>query len=147
MTTSKVLTPEDLKRYQKPVVLAVEVKALGGTLHVRGMTSTEGDDWEAEQVERGTQAKDLDLREFTARFLLRVLCDAPGALLYPPTGKTANGRPTWSEDQVRAIADLPREAVNKLYHAARPLSGVTDKDLQELVGNSGGGPSAASGSA
>lgn len=141
----RVLTREDLRKLRRPRILAVE--AMGGIVHVRGLTSGEGDDWEYEQVQRGNQVKDLDQRQFTARYMLRTLCDEKGDLLFPPTGKDATGRPVWSQEQVEEVAGWPRAELNKLYHAATPLSGVTEAEIQELLGNSGGGPSDASGSA
>lgn len=147
MDTEKVLTAEDLEKFQKPLVKAVAIPALGGTLHVRAMTSSEGDDWEAEQDELRTSVKGGELRDFTARFLIRVLCRPDGEYLYPPAGKHESGRRTWTLTQVQKVAAMPKGVLDKLWATARKLSVVTESDLKEFLGFFGGVPSASSGTA
>ena len=147
MDATKVLTAEDLRGFrEKPAVEPVPVKG-HGLLHVKGLTSEEGDDWEAEQVELAEKGKGGDRRRFTARFLVRALCHPDGKPLYPPTGKTPTGRPTWSDEQIDQVAALPRALADRCWNAASALSRITEQDVQELAKNSGGAPSAASGSA
>lgn len=144
MATDKALTAEDLRQFQKPIIKPVRLPALGGTLYVRSMTSGEGDDWEYEQTVR--QKRNADLQAFTARTLIRVLCHEDGTLLYPPAGHDPQGRPLWTEAQIAELASLPKGALDKAWHVARELSKITEEDVRELLGNSGGAPSAASGS-
>lgn len=109
-----------------------------GLTYVRGMTGAQKDEWEAEQMALGRAGKkagdqDADLRNFRARFLVRVICDAAGVLLFKP-------------EDAEALGQRSARVLDLLWEAAHPLSGVTAADVRTLLGNFETAPSGGSGS-
>ena len=137
--TSKNLGAGDILAADDRKIEAVRAPEWGGTVHVCSMSGAERDAWEEEQILRGREGekggdKGLDLRDFRARFLVHVICDEKGALLF--TSKDAP-----------ALGQRSALVLDRLYAVASKLNGVTPQDEAELLGNSEGGRSSASGTA
>lgn len=140
------LRPLTLEDFTSPTprlqIEAVEIKELGGTVHVREMDNEEGDAWEAAEHGRDTAAtkaadgdEDAGLKArmhgFATRLLRATLCQPDGTLFFKP----GDGKPL----------KLGRLALARLFAVAKRLNVITDKDVQELLGKVKGAPGGASG--
>lgn len=112
---------------KRPVRMqAVEIPEWGGTVHVRVLTGRERDAWEEECA----NAKG-SLANIRARLAVRVCCDDQGNALFKPAD----------------AADLGQQdgaALARIFDVAIKINRMTKADIDELVGNSGSGPAAAS---
>jgi hypothetical protein len=117
------------------VIRAVDFPQRGGRIYVRTPSGGDRDDWEREQIEMQERpgGRHQELADFRARFLRRCLCDAKGNLLY-------------KAEDVPALSRMSAAVLDRLYMVARELAALTAKDEAELLGNSAGAPSGASGS-
>ena len=137
--TSKNLGATDILGAADREIRPVRVPEWGGTVHVRSMSGAERDAWEEEQLARSREGekdgdKDRDLRDFRARFLVRCICDEKGELLFAPKD---------AED----LSKRNGRALDRLYAVAQILNGLSKQDEAEILGNSAGGRSSASGTA
>jgi hypothetical protein len=136
---SKPLTGEEILGIDDRKVVKVPCPEWGGHVHVRSLSGEELDQWEVEQYERSRlekeegQDKQAMLRNLRARLVSRCACDE-------------SGRPLFSPEQASALGQKNGRALKRVFDAARKLNGMTPEDEQELLGNSGGAPSGASGS-
>lgn len=97
----------------------VDVPELGGFVYVRGMSGTERDGWETSLIVRKGKNQSINTENVRAKLLVRVLCDESGTRLFD------NG------DAV-ALGGLRVDVLTSLYEVAQRLSGVSDKDVDEL---------------
>lgn len=120
MTKDEILARDDRK------IRKIHVPEWGGDVHIRTMSGTELD------------AHDLAIYEADAKLVRaelvgRCLCDESGALLF-------------TEEEFPKLAEKSGAALDRLYDAARELNGMNRASQEQAAKNSGGGPSAASGS-
>ena len=120
---------------------------LGESLFVWEMSGDQRDEWERRESEIGKQAR-LEAGErgadeaedrarvigFRSRLVVCCLRDDKGALVFSP-------------DEAELFGGLSTRFVQRCFDAACSLNLVTKEDEAALLGNSGGGPSAASGTA
>lgn len=141
------LTAEAILGLQDREVRAVRVPEWGegAVVHVRSMSGEERDEFDAEQAELGKDGEQGRDRLWRARVLVRVLCDAQGELLFKPVTKQ-DGRRAWPSAVVTQLAARHVKALDRLVTVAMRLSRLGSAEEAELLGNSGGGLSAASGS-
>ena len=136
---SKALAAEEILALDDRKVAKVACPEWGGHVHVRSLSGEELDAWEVEQFERSRiekeegQDKQAMLRNLRARLVSRCACDEAGKSLFSP-------------EQAQALGQKNGKALKRVFDAARKLNGMTPEDEQELLGNSGGAPSGASGS-
>lgn len=124
LTAEQILAADDLKRELVPT------PEWGGEVFVVTMTGEERDAFEASCV-NGSGGKP-DLANFRAKLAARTVCDDNGKLLFTQAEVTALGKKSCSP--LDRIADV----------AAR-LNYLGEKDVDALVKNSDGAPSADSG--
>ncbi|HEV8642171.1 MAG TPA: hypothetical protein VGV13_13810 [Methylomirabilota bacterium] len=103
--------------------------------HVRIRTITAGD---RDAFDAGTyqvRGKDVQVNRVNLRARLVALCavDAAGERLF-------------TDEDVAALAAKGARAIDRLFEAAQRLNGLTQKDIEDLAGNSEPGPSGASSS-
>lgn len=127
LTRDAILGVADLKTDH------VEVPEWGGVVLVRGLTGAERDQFEADSLVGRGKRREVNLRNFRARLVARTVVDEQGNRLF-------------TDADVEALARKSASAIARVYDVAARLSGLTDEDVDELVGNSGTGPSAGSGS-
>lgn len=109
-------------------VEAVDVPQWQRILHVRGMSGSERDRFEASMFTgEGKQ------RRFTA--------DNIRARLVAYTTVDERGKRIFTDDQVAALGAKNAAALNRLFAVAQRLSGISDGDVEELEKNSGNGQS------
>jgi hypothetical protein len=69
------------------------------------------------------------------------------AKLVARTVVDADGEPVFSQQDVAALGELSAAALDRVFEVASRLSGLNEKDLEEMAGNSGTGQDAGSTSA
>jgi hypothetical protein len=113
------LTPDQILGAVIDVSETVTVPEWGGDVIIRGMTGTERDGFEAMVRPKGV----MDLRNYRARLLVRVLVNVNGTRLF-------------ADVQAADLGKQPAKVIDRLYDVAARLSGMADDDTEELEGNS-----------
>ena len=75
----------------------------------------------AEQVKAVTESG-VDPRNFHAKFLVRILCDADGKRLF-------------SDDDVELLSGKSASVLDRLYDVGASLAGLLPSDAERLAGN------------
>lgn len=101
----------------------LDVPEWGGSVIIREMTGTERDAYEASIFGNTAPAKGkdriLNLANARARLVANCLIDE-------------NGQRMYKENEVYLLGRLPAAGLDKVYDAARILSGITDDDDKEI---------------
>lgn len=122
LSREQILAAEDLP------IESVMVPEWGGEVLVRTLTARQRDEFESSLVlGEGKKAK-VDVINARARLVVATAVDASGNLLFSPGDAESLGRKSGA-------------AINRIYEVAARLAGITDKDVEELVGNSESAPS------
>ncbi len=103
----------------------IEVPEWVGSVRIRGLNGAERDEFEQSMVERRGKRYEANLRNARARLVALSVVDADGARLF-------------SEADVNALGNKSASALNRVYEAARDLSGLTEADVDELAENFSG---------
>jgi len=91
---------------------------------VRELRGRERDEWEASlAVQRGKQMVP-DVANMRAKLVARSVVGA-------------DLEPVFSQRDVAALGELSAAALNRVFEVASRLSGLDEKDLEEMTGNSG----------
>jgi len=109
----------------------IPVPEWGGSVVVQGMTGDERDDFEASCVKGRGRKAEVNLRNLRAKLVVIVCRDATGARIF-------------TDDDAPALGRKSAAAINRIYEVAARLSGITEDDVEELLGNSPRGRSGAS---
>lgn len=96
----------------------VPVPEWGGTVRIRALTGTERDRFEAEVAGNG---KRLKLDNVRAKFVARCIVDAKDNQVFGTADVAALGRKNAA-------------VLNRVFEACQKLSGLTDEDVDELLG-------------
>ena len=117
LTKEAILAASDIQ------TKSVEVPEWGGEVYVKGMTGAERDAFEAEIVHPGAgKSAKWDMANTRAKFCALVIVDDKGI-------------PLFSLDDVKALGNKSAAALQRVFDAGRDLSGMSDKDIEELAGN------------
>jgi hypothetical protein len=101
---------------------------------VRELRGRERDEWEASlAVQRGKQMVP-DVANMRAKLVARSVVGD-------------DGEPLFSQQDVAALGELSAAALDRVFEVASRLSGLNEKDLEEMQGNSPAGQDAGSSSA
>jgi len=105
------------------------------TLHIKGLSGTERDAWEAATVRFDRNGKRLppDLANLRAKLIARSVVDA-------------NGKRVYRDQDVLALGQKAATTLQPIFEVCQRLSKLTDEDVEELTGNSNGDRSAETGS-
>lgn len=99
----------------------VEVPEWGGTVRVRSLSGSERDAYEAGIVQlRGDGSRKFTLQNARARLVSLSLCDE-------------NGERMFTDADIIKLGDKSALALERVFDAARRLSGLSDEDVEELV--------------
>lgn len=132
LTRDQILAAQDI-----PAPVPVDVPEWGGTVFVRVMSGTERDAWEAASLKiQGTGKKTSavpNLENARARLCALCLCDEHGKRLF-------------SNNDVAELGKKNARALDRVYDKASQINGITDKDVEDILGNSSADQSASSGS-
>ncbi|MCP4897614.1 MAG: hypothetical protein GY906_11635 [bacterium] len=112
----------------------VSVPEWGGDVIVRELTGAERDAWEASIVDVNTGSFTEEKAANTrAKLVARTVVDEAGNRLF-------------TEEDIERLGGLSASGLSRVFNVAASLSGLTEKDIEDLEGNSSAGPSAGSGS-
>ncbi|MGE5619532.1 MAG: hypothetical protein ACM3US_09780 [Sphingomonadaceae bacterium] len=110
----------------------VAVPEWGGKVCVQGMTGAQRDAFEAEIVQGRGKDRSVNLQNIRAKLVARTVVDPE------------SGVPLFSEEDIKALGKKSAKALARVYDVAARLSGISDKDAEELAGNSDDDPSGGS---
>ena len=111
-----------------------EVSAFGGRVIVQGLTVNQRDDFEAGCLitERNGKQR-VNVLGMRAKLVALCCINQDGSRLF-------------EDADALKIGALPAKDVERVFEAAQRLSGISDRDLEELEKNSASGPPVASSS-
>jgi hypothetical protein len=116
MTKDSILAAADM------TTETVECPEWGGPVHVRTLSGTERDAFEASMLDaKGKGASNL--ANIRARLLVRALCDDSGNRLFADADADALGRKS-------------AKVLDRLFDVAQRINGLGAKDVEALQGNS-----------
>lgn len=122
LSRSQILESDDL------VTEDVPVPEWGGDVRVRTLTGTERDAFE---LSISGDGKKKNLENLRARLAALCIIDEDGQRVF-------------SDDDVRKLGLKSAGALGTVFDVASRLNGLTEKDVEELAGNSEAAPSGAS---
>lgn len=128
LSRDAILKADDIKRE------LVEVKDWGGSVYVKAMTGAERDKFEEDSLVRRGKRRETNLLNFRARLVVRTVVGDDGKRLF-------------ADDDADALGEKSAAVLDRLYDVAARLSGISDEDVNELVGESASGQSDDSGTA
>ena len=127
LTKDAILSADDLARAE------VDVEAeWGGTVLVRELTGTERDDYEYSLMQVYSRGKQTSIKPNFANAKARL---AVKAII------NEDGSRVFTDADAKILGDKSASALNKIVDEIQRLSGMTQKDLEELEKNSVAGPS------
>ncbi len=100
----------------------VEVPEWGGSVDIRGLTGTERDQFEDETCKQRGKDVSVNMDNVRARLCARCMIDEKGERLF-------------SDSDVIELGKKSGLALGRVFNVAQRLSGLTQKDVQELAGN------------
>lgn len=105
----------------------VEIPEWGGSVWVRGLTAGERDEFEntvlrQRPTKKGRVVQTVSLQDARARLAVMSVVDNEGQRLF-------------TYDDVARLSQLSASAVDRIFDVASRLSGMTDEDVDELLGN------------
>lgn len=103
------------------------VERWGTFVRMKGLTAAQRDRYEASLVKESGQGKkkvtSWQLENARARLVSLCLCDESGNRMF-------------NDNEVQILSNKAADAIEPLFDAARRLSGMTEEDVEELLGNS-----------
>ncbi len=143
MTTRKsaplpLLSRKAILEHDDRVRELVDVPEWEGSVYVRSMTGTERDQYEASmfrfgRTARGLEAKEVELGNLRAHLASLTMVDEDWMNLFTPA-------------DVLILGQKSAAALERVSKVAQRLSGLTETDVKELMGELGKDPSDGSGS-
>lgn len=106
----------------------------GAYVRVRGLTARERDEWEDSCLTQKGKNTTINVRNLRTKLVVRTVVDEDGQRIF-------------SNGDAEALGEKSGAAVDRIYEVATRLSGVSERDAEELAGNSGTGQDAGSPSA
>jgi hypothetical protein len=105
----------------------LSVPEWGGSVMIKGMTAAERDEFESVMMQRtrgrkGAMEYELNTREARARIAALCIVDDKGERLF-------------SLNDVKALGQKSAAALDRVYDVATRLSGIGERDVEELVKN------------
>ena len=129
------LSRDDILGSDDRRTVTVDVPEWGGGVIVRAMSGTERDSYEASMVTiKADGSRKFNLGNLRARLVCLTCVDV-------------NGNRLFREDDIRELGEKSAAALERVFDAARKLSGLTDDDVEELAEGFGDAPSGDSTSA
>lgn len=126
LTALQILNADDRKAVRVPC------PEWGGYVHVRPLTGLDRDQVEVAAIALRSDDPAEARRSLRAEVCRRAVCDA-------------SGEPLFTEAHLEALGEKSAAPLDRIFDVVRALSGMSDGDVEELVGNSDSGPSGDSG--
>lgn len=117
-----ILTRDDILRADDIQAEIVDVPEWGGQVRVKGLSGTERDRFEQDSIDQRGKANKLNLANIRARLLVLCLVDEQGNRLF-------------QRSDIDLLGQKSAVALNRVFEAARRLSGLNQEDVEELAEN------------
>ena len=127
LTREQILKSDDLPLEK------VDVPEWGGSVYMRTLTGKQRDEFEQLAFDR-QKKKNLDIRGCKVKLVAMCLCDKDGKVLF-------GGR-----DDESKLIEKSGAALQRLSEVAQRLSGMNEKEIEDIVADFEEGPNASSGS-
>ena len=111
-----------------------DIPGYGGSVLVRGLTGAERDEFEASLLQRRGNRLEPNTRNVRAKLVARCVVDD-------------EGNPLFDLAEAELLGRKSAQVISRIYDVAARLSGLSESDVEELAGNSGGGAGSGSSSA
>jgi|AntAceMinimDraft_11_1070367.scaffolds.fasta_scaffold16950_6 hypothetical protein len=118
-----VITREQFLTKAPVTIQVVAAPELGGIVYVKGMTARERSAFEKQFQTSSGKSNKRKLQEIRERLVVACLCDEGGTLIL-------------REEDVGVVGSQPITVVERIVSAAQGVCGMSDKDVDALVGNS-----------
>lgn len=109
----------------------VDVPEWGGKVRVKSLRANERDAFEASLIAQKGRKTEMTLTNLRAKLAVMVIVDAEGKRLF-------------ADGDAAMLGERSADVVNRIVDVARRLSGMSETDAEELLGNSESGLTAAS---
>lgn len=123
MAKKVYLTREAILKARNIEIREVDVPEWGGTVFVRGMTGIERDIYEESMIRQRGRNTELNLKNARAKLVALCTVDKEGNRLF-------------GDEDVKELGKLSAKALDRVYAVAQELSGISDKDIEEITKNS-----------
>ena len=117
-----LLNKEQIKSVSDLETQDVEVPEWGGTVRLKSLTGAERDRFEAGVVQGQGRNTTVNMQNLRAKLVAQ---SAIGE----------DGKPLFTEEDVKWLGEKSAKALNRLFNAAQSLSGLSESDVKELAGN------------
>lgn len=98
----------------------VYVPEWGGTVRVRGLTAAERDAYEASILDQRGRGTRVNMRNARAKLVVLSVVDG-------------EGRRVFADGDAEPLGEKSAAAIDRIFAVAARLSGITDRDMEELV--------------
>jgi hypothetical protein len=117
-----LLNKEQIKSVSDLETQDVEVPEWGGTVRLKSLTGAERDRFEAGVVQGQGRNTTVNMQNLRAKLVAQ---SAIGE----------DGKPLFTEEDVKWLGEKSAKALNRLFNTAQQLSGLSESDVKELAGN------------
>ena len=128
-----VLNRDDILKVDGLQKELVPVPEWGGDVWVYGMTGNERDAFESQILIQRKGDSRIDTRDIRAKMAARCIRDEDGKRLF-------------GDGDIKVLGKKSAKALDRIFSKAQELSGISDKDVEELAGELKNEPSGDSGS-
>lgn len=118
LTRQQILEADDTK-YE-----TVECPEWGGDVRLRSISGAKRDQYEQSLVEERGNSRKMNLRNARAKLIILCAVDE-------------TGRPLFTSEDLRALGAKNAAPLDRLFDAARKLTGMSDNDVEKLTENFG----------
>lgn len=127
----RILGREDILGAPDLANQLVDVPEWGGSVYVRTIRGSERDQYEQSLTERKGKTVEVNMRNARAKLVALAAVDSEGKRIF-------------SNSDIALLGEKSAVALDRVYGVASKLAGLSEKDVEELVGNSDGDRSDAS---
>jgi hypothetical protein len=118
LTRQQILEADDTK-YE-----TVECPEWGGDVRLRSISGSKRDQYEQSLVEQRGNSRQMNLRNARAKLIILCAVDE-------------DGRPLFTSEDLRQLGSKNAAPLDRLFDAARKLTGMSDNDVEKLTENFG----------
>jgi hypothetical protein len=127
LTRDEILKADDIKTER------VDVPEWGGTVIVKSLTGRQRDEFEGSMIEQRGRRAVMNTANMRAKLVAWSVVDETGERLF-------------NNGDIPDLGEHSAAAVNRIYNVAAKLSGLSDEDVDEMVGKSERSPGSSSSS-
>ncbi|WP_304452912.1 hypothetical protein [Nocardiopsis sp. YSL2] len=128
LTRDQIKTAKDAAYEEVPVPEWSKNPAKPDCVRLKGLSGDERDELEQSTIQGRGKKRDVNMKGFRARLIAMSAVDA-------------DGNPIFTEADVEWLGGKSARALERVVNKAQELSGLSDSDVDELVGNSEPDPS------